>query len=274
MMQKSTTIFSGKVVWIIGSSSGIGKELALQLLSQGAQLILSSRNEVAMKEISQEFDGESMIMSIDLAKITGEEIDSNIKRIFSRYKKIDYLFLNSGVSHDFSSIEGNYSVVQRKIFEVNYFGLVKIASMVSNYFIRQGFGHVVVTSSVMAKFGFPNRSIYCSTKHALHGFFDSLRFELMAKSPQLYISMLVLGAVDTNIGFNAYSADGSKLNKKGDFQKDGMSVKKCVNEILSAVVKRKKEVVIGKKGKFSLFLNKYFPNLFRKLVFKYSLNKM
>ncbi len=273
-MRRSTSFFSGKVVWLIGSSSGIGKELALQLLSQGAILILSSRNEVAMKEISQVFDSESMIMPIDLANVTREEIDAYIKTIFSRYKKIDYLFLNSGVSHNFSSIGGNLSAVERKIFEVNYFGLIKVASMASTYFIKQDFGHIVVTSSVMAKFGFPNRSIYCSTKHALHGFFDSLRFELMVKSSQVFISMLVLGAVDTNIGFNAYSADGSKLNKKGDFQKDGMSVEKCVNEILSAVVKRKKEVVIGKKGKFSLFLNKYFPNLFRKLVFKYSLNKM
>ena len=258
--------YYAKAVWIVGASSGIGQELALQLLRQGAFVVLSSRNKDALMTIAHSYPNQTCVLPVDLESINDAWIEQAMNMIKHRFNRLDYLFLNACMSHDYTAYELSTIMTDRRIFEVNFFGLVQIAKHVAKLFVQQGRGHLVVTSSVMGKFGYPRRSSYCASKHALQGYFNALRTELALESSDIHTTLLVLGAIDTSIGFNAVDHRGDALNKKGDFQKHGSPVTTTVSRILIAVYKRKTEVIIGKQGRVSVWLNRWFPSFFYKLV--------
>ena len=260
--------FKGKVIWIVGCSSGIGKELAKELLLQGACVVLSSHNKEKMSELFQ-YGKQIMLAPLDLIGILDSSLNEIKNEVISRYGRLDYLFLNAGISHDYPSFETTNCAVDRVIFETNFFGLVKVAKCVSMLFISQGCGSMVVTSSVMGKFGYPNRSFYSASKHALHGFFDSLRLELMLHKCDSVITMAVLGSIDTDIGYSALNVEGKKLNRKGEFQKGELSPEVCAKRILHAVICRKWEVFIGTNEIYFTHLRKFCGKIFYKILYRH-----
>ena len=115
--------FQGKVVWLTGASSGIGKELSIQLSKLGATLILSSRKEQLLIELCQNLPRkeEHMVLPLDLAKT--QEFDDLMRQVEARYGKIDLLIQNGGISQRATAAESSEDVV-RRIMEVNFFGNV------------------------------------------------------------------------------------------------------------------------------------------------------
>lgn len=262
--------FSDKVVWLVGCSTGIGREIAKELLLHGAYLVLSSRNKEKMLELNQ-YGGNVLLVPFDVAQVSLDDLNEIESKIISCYKKIDYLFLNAGITHDYPCFERTDCDVDRVVFETNFFGLIKIAKQVSNLFLSQGFGHMVVSSSVMGKFGYPNKSMYCASKHALHGFFESLRLEVLSCQCDFYVTMVVLGAIDTDIGFNALNSSGEKLNRKGQFQKGGLSSEVCAKRILFAVAQCKWEVFIGNSEIYFVYIKRLFSKLFYGFLYRHCL---
>lgn len=258
--------FENKVAWITGASSGIGEALAYALSAQGAKLILSSRRKEALEEVKKRCFGDHShihIITLDLADV--ESLPQKAEQALGIYGHIDYLFNNGGVSQRSEAVDTSMEVVQ-KVMNINFFGSVALTTEVLPSMVEQGFGHIIVTSSVMGKFGTRFRSTYAASKHALHGYFDSLRQEVHDKN--INVSLVCPGFIKTNVTKNALEGDGSKHNKMGKGQEKGMSAEKFIQKLLPKILKEKEEIFIGGMEIWGVYVKRLVPGLFYKMLRK------
>ena len=173
--QKPAQVLKGKVIWISGACSGIGEQLAYDLAAIGAKLILSGHldtlNDIKRKclHVSQ---GKLEMQDI-LALPPFDIRDYNLHRemvdtVVNYFDRVDILINNIGRSQRATFQEITVSE-DKEIFDINVFGQINLSRLVMNQFVKQGFGHFVVTSSVAGKFGAPFSASYTASKHALAG---------------------------------------------------------------------------------------------------------
>lgn len=251
--------FKDQVIWITGASSGIGEALTYAFHEQGARLILSSRRAVELERVRENCKGDKShihVLPLDLTDI--ESHTCVAERAINLYGHVDMLLNNGGVSQRGLAHETNMDVV-RQIMEVNFFGSINLTKQVLPYMIEKKAGHIVVMSSVMGKFGTRLRSSYAASKHALHGWFDCVRQEIDVHNVD--ISIVCPGFVKTNVTFNALLADGTILSKMGAGQMQGMSTEKFSRKLIPQLAKRKKEIYIGGREVFAVYIKRFFPRL-------------
>ena len=145
--------------------------------------------------------------------------------------------------------------------EVNFFGSIHLTKAALPLLHKSNNATVVAMSSAAGKFGFPLRSYYAASKHALHGFYEALSLEL--KDSSIHILVVCPGRIKTDISFGALTADGNTHNKMDQGQLNGISVEKCASQIIKAINKKKAEVYIGGKEVLMIYLKRYVPSLFR-----------
>lgn len=256
--------FKNKVVWITGATSGIGEALAYALAERGAKLILSSRRIEELKRVKENCEtNEVNIIPLDLAD--AEKISEKAKKAVGFWGKVDYLFNNGGMSQRSFAVDTDMEVI-RRVMEVNFFGTVALAKAVLPSMIEQRSGHIVVTSSVMGKFGTRYRSTYAASKHALHGWFDSLRQEVFDKN--IIVTLVCPGFIKTDITVNSIEGDGSKHGKMSDGQAHGMLPEGFVEKLLPKVLKGKEEIYIGGNEIMGVYLKRFLPRLLNKILRK------
>ena len=258
--------FKNKIVWITGASSGIGEALAKAFAAEGAKLILSARRIDELQRVKAELnlsEENCLILPLDLANTSN--IDDLTQRVISKFQRIDILLNNGGISQRSLTKETSLDI-DRKIMEVNYFGTVALTKSVLPVMLKQKSGHIVVTSSIAGKFGFYLRSAYSASKHALHGFFESLRMEIFNDNVKVLI--VCPGKINTNISVNAITADGGKHNKIDDSTADGVTAESCATQILNGIRNNKEEIYIGGKELRAIWVKRFFPTLFSKIIRK------
>lgn len=257
-------VLQNKVIWITGASSGIGEALANTLVRQPLSLILSARNETALKTIQSNYPSAQIaVLPFDLLDF--ENASTVVAQAISFFGKVDILINNGGISQRSLIAETDFSV-DKKIMDVNYFGTIALTKALLPYFIQNQSGHFVIVSSLMGKFGSPYRSGYCAAKHALHGFFDVLRME--HEKDGIDVTMVCPGFVQTNVAFNALTADGSPQARNSQSTENGMSLAKFVPKMIRAIEQKKFEVYIAKNEILGIYLKRFFPKILHKLVVK------
>lgn len=255
--------FKNKVVWITGASSGIGEAIAYELDKHGAKLILSSRRKEALERVKRNCQNQNDIHIIPLDLAQTDELAGKAEAALSIYGHIDYLFNNGGISQRSEVINTKLEVV-RKVMEINFFGTVALTKAVLPSMIERKSGHIVVTSSVMGKFGTRLRSSYAASKHALHGYFDSLRQEVYDHN--IKISLICPGFIKTNVTKNALEGDGSKHNKMEEGQKNGMLPDQFANKLIPKILNGNEEIYIGGREIWGVYLKRLFPRLLYKML--------
>ncbi|MBB77971.1 MAG: short chain dehydrogenase [Crocinitomicaceae bacterium] len=260
-------MFLNKVAWVTGASSGIGFEIVKQLDLAGAKVIISSRNYDQLESIRLKLKNpeKHFVLALDLEK--SNEFEYLATQVINKYGIIDFLFNNGGLSQR-SNARDTPLEVDRRIMEINYFGNIALTKAVLPYMRNKKNGHIIVISSIVGKFGFFLRSSYSASKHALHGFYESLLLE--EEENRLKVTIVCPGKIKTNISLNALNSDGLKHGVMDNNQHGGMSVDDCVHKILNAVIKNKKEIFIGNKEIKAVTLKKFFPKLFWKVIRKQS----
>jgi len=250
-----------KIVWITGASSGIGEALAYEYVNRGAKIIISSPEVDKLNSLSDNFNslhpGSSIVVPLDLLR--SNEIPGIVEKVIKQVGRIDILINSAGISQRSLVIETPVEI-DRKVFEVNYFGAIALTKSVLPHMIRNGGGTIAVISSIVGKFGFPLRSAYSASKHALHGFFETLRAEL--KKENINVTIICPGRVQTNISLNALTKDGKPYGIMDKGQSEGISAEKCARKIVRAIKKNKKEVYIGGTELLMVCIKKYFPGVF------------
>ncbi len=251
--------FNGKVVWITGASSGIGEALAFTLATFGARLILSARSIDKLEAVRRNLpcDKENVkILPLDLSSTL--ELPSRTKEALAAFGRVDIMIHNGGVSQRSRAIDTKMEITET-IMSTNFFGAVAITKELLPSMVRQGSGHFVVISSVMGKFGAQYRSSYAASKHALHGYFDSIRMEHVGDN--IRVTMVVPGYIRTNVSANAFEADGSKHGRLDAGQARGMSPEICAKKIVKAVAARKPEVLVGGFEVMGVLAKRWCPAL-------------
>jgi len=258
--------FKDKVVWITGASSGIGRAVSLALSKDGANLILSSRNIEKLNEVKLQCEqpDKIIILKVDLDDYLN--LNKLVQKAISHFGNIDILINNGGISQRSLAIDTDITIDTR-IFKTNYFGTVALTKALLPYFVARKTGHIVVVTSVVGKIGTPLRSSYAASKHALHGFFDSLRSEVY--DDNITVTLICPGYVNTNISINALTADGSPQNSLDKATANGLSPEYLAKRMLQAIAKKKQEVVIGGKlERLAVFMKRFFPRVLARMTRK------
>ncbi|MEX2232653.1 MAG: SDR family oxidoreductase [Cyclobacteriaceae bacterium] len=258
-------LLENKVIWLTGASSGIGEALAYELSRKGAKLILSARRKQELERVKGNCSSTSQagvrILPLDLEKAGMLELSTEAAiQIFGH---IDILINNGGISQR-SLVAKTDLAVDRRIMEVNYFGALALTKYLLPHFIQRKQGHFVTVTSLTGKFGTPYRSAYAASKHALHGFFDAVRAEHYKDN--INVTMICPGFIQTSLTLSALTADGSPLNKMDAKQYKGKPADWCARKITSAIEKNKEEVYIGGREVFGVYIKRFFPALFSKII--------
>lgn len=256
----------GKTIWLTGASSGIGEALAYALSEKDAKLVLSSRNREALENVKQKCRGmkeDIFVLPLDLSDL--DSLPEKAREAEKIFGSIDALVNNGGVSQRAYAKNTDFSV-DEALMKTNYFGTIALTKSVLPAMLTRRSGMLVVVSSVMGKFGAPLRSGYAASKHALQGYFDSLRAEVHDSNVKVLI--VCPGYVRTNVSLNALKGDGRAHGKMDDGQKKGWSPEACAKSIVSAMEKEKREIYPGGIEIAGVYLNRFFPGLFSKIVRK------
>ncbi len=256
------SFWQDKTVWITGASSGIGEAVARELAPLGAHLILSSRREETLINLVGSLPNKEKhtVLAMDVSKTASlsEAIQNNTERL----SQVDVLINNAGISQRSLTWDASPES-ERLVMETNYFGAVAVSRAVLGGMMERKRGNIVILSSPAGKFGFPLRSSYAASKHALHGYFESLRAEL--KDEDIHITFICPGRVQTNISKNAVLADGSPAEAMDERLARGITPQECASVIRRAREKSRAEVYLGRE-QILIYLHRYAPWLFRRVV--------
>ena len=254
-----------KVVWITGASSGIGAELARQYSNLGVQLILSSRRADVLGQVKSDCCNPENIKILPFDLIDFKSVSELVKLAYELFGTIDILINNAGISQRSLIIDTDFEVYKRLI-ELNYLGHVAISNAILPYFIKQGGGSFAIISSVMGKYSSPYRSGYAAAKHALHGFFDTLRME--HQNDNIFVTIICPGFVNTSISKNSLTGDGTPLGQYDRANARGLSVELSAKKIISAIDKKKWEISFGGKERMGVYLKRLSNKLLHYIVKK------
>jgi dehydrogenase/reductase SDR family protein 7B len=258
-------MYSTKTIWITGASSGIGKALALHYNRLGAFVILSSRKGDNLREVQSELKdpNKSFVQVLDLEK--SNEFEIITKGLIEKFTKIDILINNGGLSQR-GEASSTPLEIDRKIMEINYFGNIALTKALLPYLQKQKSGHIIVISSIAGKFGFYLRSAYAASKHALQGFYESLLLE--ESKNNIHVTLVYPGKINTPISVSALNSNGIEHGVMDHNQETGMSAEKCAQTIQIAEQKKKKSILVGNKEIKAVYLKRFFPSLFWKVIAK------
>ena len=251
--------FRENVIIVTGASFGIGQQLAFQFADYGAWLALAARNAEKLEEVSKQCiqrGGRAIVLPTDVAEQS--QCKNLIERTVAKYGRVDTLINNAGFGiasrfdalHDLTLFE--------KVIQVNFLGSVYCTHYALPY-LKETRGRLVGISSLRGKFPSATADGYGASKHAMAGFFDSLRIELADSG--VSVTMIYPGWVSTGISSRALMADGNLTGKISVHEKDAMRVETCARMIIQAAKKRKREVVMTLQGKFGLWLRLIAPGV-------------
>ena len=245
------------IIWITGAGSGIGKALALAYNKDNNTIILSGRKESQLNEVAATIKS-SYVLPLD---VTDEvAIQKAVAQVDSKFGKVDILINNAGVSQRALVSETN-NEVGRKLMEVNFFGSIHLTKAVLPLMQKSNTGSIVAMSSAAGKFGFPLRSYYAASKHALHGWYEALGLEL--KDTDIHVMVVCPGRIKTDISKNALTGTGEAHAEIDPGQESGVSVEKCASAILKGIRNKKTEIYIGGSEVLMIYFKRYAPWLFR-----------
>lgn len=256
--------FKGKFIWITGASSGIGEALARRFARAGARLILSSRREDELKRVAAECTSAESVSVLPLDLSQPQSMMEAVQKAIAIAGHIDVMIHNGGVGQRAFAAETIYEVDER-IMRTNYLGPVALTKALLPSMLARRQGHFIVVTSVLGKFGLPGRSGYCASKHALHGFFDTLRAEV--ENSGIRVSLILPGWVRTNVSKNALTADGTPHGVMEAGTAGGVTPEFCAETIVAAALSGSPEVyVVRAPERAALYMSRFTPGLFRRIL--------
>eukprot|EP01023_Acetabularia_acetabulum_P015147 TRINITY_DN1734_c0_g1_i1.p1 TRINITY_DN1734_c0_g1~~TRINITY_DN1734_c0_g1_i1.p1 ORF type:complete len:341 (+),score=41.84 TRINITY_DN1734_c0_g1_i1:326-1348(+) len=264
----------GKVIWITGSSQGLGLEIAKKLAKLGANIILSARNleklEKARLECQEYASGNNEVKTVQLDLTSSfSDLQLSTKSAVEQFGHVHILIHNAGVTQHALMEETEPNVVE-EMFKLNTIGPILLTRAFIPYMIKQQNGHLVVVSSMAAKVPSPGQSVYAGTKSALHGFFNSLQTELADQG--VHVSLICPGPVSASsldTKRTVYGPKGLKTQDQGS-QKGKIQLERAVDLIALTVVKQFQEVWICKYPVLTIaYIVQFLPFVGWKILNKY-----
>ncbi|MBO4665648.1 MAG: SDR family oxidoreductase [Paludibacteraceae bacterium] len=254
-----------QTIWITGASSGIGEACAYEYAKGKNQLILTSSSRERLEPVAAQCLAQGAkdvcVLPADFNDLEG--ITLLVRTAWDAFGGIDVLFCNAGISQR-TNVEDTSMDMVRQIMEINYFAPVALTKAVLPLMLQAGGGHIAVTTSIAGVFGFPLRCAYSSSKHALYGFFETLQAEYYDRN--IRVTIVCPGRVRTNISMNALDKGGEKHGTMDPGQDKGLPADKAAKQIVRAIRKGQREVLIGRGELIMVYIKRFFPALCAKLA--------
>jgi len=252
------------VVIITGASKGIGAELAEQLAARGTMLALAARNLDELEAVAAKCRAKgAKVIAVKADVGVESDCKAMIDATITAFGRIDTLVNNAGATMwaRFEDVT-DMSILQR-IMQVNYMGAVYCTHHALPH-LKATKGSLVGISSLAGRTGVPTRTGYAASKHAMTGFFDSLRIELDGSG--VTVTMIYPGFVSTGIRENASGPDGKPIAVSPVKEGEVMGVEECTRIIVEAMETRKREVIMTARGKIGLWLKLVAPGVIDRIA--------
>jgi NAD(P)-dependent dehydrogenase (short-subunit alcohol dehydrogenase family) len=252
---------TGPVVLITGASSGIGAELARQYAAAGARVALAARDAGRLEEVAQQCragGGQALVVPGDVS--IEADCATIVQRTVAHYGRLDVLINNAGLGSSGRFEDVTDLTIFDTLMRVNYLGSVWCTAHALPH-LKHTKGRLVAISSLTGLTGVPKRTAYAATKHAMAGFFDSLRIELSGSG--VSVTVVYPGFVFSEINQRALSPDGSAFGERGYQRRKGetMETDACCRLIVRAVARRDRDLVMTWRGKIGRLLKLISPTL-------------
>ena len=251
--------FKGKTILITGASDGIGRALALELAPDGPNLALAARSQEGLAKIAAEcraLGAVAFAVATDVADAGA--CRAFVERSREQFGDIDILVNNAGMTMWTRFDEVTEFSAFRHIMEVNYFGTVYTTSAALPH-LKRSRGLIVGVSSVAGLTGVPERTAYSASKHAMIGFLESLRIELLGTGVD--VTIVAPDFVESQIHRRAIRADGKPIGKAPRNENRVMTAEACAKLIRRGMEKRQRLVFTSLRGKAARMMKLLIPGV-------------
>ncbi|QDZ20378.1 short chain dehydrogenase [Chloropicon primus] len=243
------TYYDGKVVWVTGASSGIGKELCLQLVKRSeVKLVLSSRSEATLNGVKAELveagakDGNIAVVPLDLGEL--ETLVEAVEKVFDCFGHIDLLINNAGISQRSLARMTSFDVY-RRLIKIDFEGQVLLTQTYIKKLVESGrSAHITFISSVAGRIPVPFRSGYCAAKAALNSYAATIRIELELEGHPIAVTVVSPGGVKTAVSKNALNKDGKPFGEADAVTAEGMNVAECCSQMICAISNKVDDFIV------------------------------
>ena len=254
---------NGKIVWITGASSGIGAACAEAFSQAGATPVISARRLDRLEEVRARCSRPDEVVVVPLDVTDEAAREAAVREVIERCGRVDVLVNNAGISQRARAADTSIDV-DRRIMELNYFAVIGLTKAVVPHMVEQKSGHLVVVSSVAGFVGTKQRTAYAASKHAVRGYFDSLRAELAERG--VGVSIVCPGYVKTEISQSAMRGDGGTFGTVDHNIARGIPASRAANALVSGVRRGRDEVYVGGKEIAAIYLKRWVPGLVARIV--------
>lgn len=256
----------GKVVWITGASSGIGKALAAECALQGAQVVLSARRLEELEKVRISLLNPDHHISVAMDITDEAQVRHAYEQVLDEKGRIDWLINNAGLSQR-ALIADTSMQTERAIMEIDYFSQVFLTKLVLPTFLAQKSGRIVYISSVAGLLGTQYRASYSAAKAAIHMWANSLRAEVAQDG--VNVSVIFPGFVKTNVSFNALNGAGKAQAHQDEAIENGLEADDFAQKTVSALLKGQEYIVVGgRKEKLGVLVSRLSPSTLYKMIRK------
>jgi len=245
-----------KVVIITGASSGIGKALAFELGQAGAKIVITGRNSSRLAPVAEQLAQKGIDHLVVKADASQEKDNEQmVQQTIDKYGQVDVLINNAGISMR-ALFEDLQLDTFKQVMDINFMGTVYATKYALPHILATK-GSIVGISSINGHRGTPARTAYTASKHAMNGFFEALRTEVMHRG----VNVLVVspGFTESNIRKNALTANGASQGESPRNESQMMSAEAVAGAVHQAIVKKKRLIVLTRLGKLAVWLNKWAP---------------
>lgn len=258
--------FRENVVVLTGASQGIGRAMALQLARQRARLVLAARDGAELEAVAglcRAQGGQALAVPTDVAD--ERQCAALVERTVQVHGRLDTLINNAGISMWALFEEITDLSIFERLMAVNYLGSVYCTRHALPH-LKASRGRLVAVASLTGKTGVPTRSGYAASKHAMVGFFDTLRIELSGSG--VSVTVACPDFVASEIRKRAFGADGRPLGDSPVQEGKVMSAEACARLILEGVARRERELILSARGKLGLWLKLLAPGLVDRIALR------
>ncbi|MFW1814476.1 SDR family NAD(P)-dependent oxidoreductase [Acinetobacter guillouiae] len=256
----------GKVVWITGASSGIGKALAAECALQGAQVVLSARRLEELEKVRISLLNPDHHISVAMDITDEAQVRHAYEQVLEEKGRIDWLINNAGLSQR-ALIADTSMQTERAIMEIDYFSQVFLTKLDLPTFLAQKSGRIAYISSVAGLLGTQYRASYSAAKAAIHMWANSLRAEVTQDG--VNVSVIFPGFVKTNVSFNALNGAGKAQAHQDEAIENGLEADDFAQKTVSALLKGQEYIVVGgRKEKLGVLVSRLSPSTLYKMIRK------
>jgi short-subunit dehydrogenase len=256
----------GRRIILTGASEGIGRALALELAARGARVSLAARDRERLDSLAQECrarGGEALAVPTDVT--SQQDLEWLVAETVKSFGGVDAVVHNAGITmwSRFDALQ-DLSIFER-LMDVNYHAPVRLTSLALPH-LKQSNGLIVVVASMAGLTGVPERSAYAGSKHAVIGFFDSLRIELAGSGVD--VTVVAPDFVVSEIHKRAIGPDGEPLGTSPMREAKIMTAAECAVHIVRGMEKRQRLVLMTARGKWGRWMKLVAPSLIDRIAAK------